>query len=123
MLKLDDRTLPTGYRASTQPFQIKRATRGKSLHFSFGASIHRVIGLDIADPVFEPESVEMRPQWRPRVSLLIEELQKNPAILRLSYLADVEDPKLVKQRVKAIDAHDFRCLAGSGLLLSAGDRA
>ena len=41
----------------------------------------------------------MRPQWRPRVGLLIEELQKGPALLRLSYLADTEDPKLVERRI------------------------
>jgi uncharacterized repeat protein (TIGR01451 family) len=102
MLKLDDRTLPSGYRPSTNAFQIKRATRGKALHFSFGASINRVIGLDIADAVFMPDSTEMRPQWRPRVNLLLEELQKGPAVLRLSYLADVEDPKLVERRVDAM---------------------
>jgi uncharacterized repeat protein (TIGR01451 family) len=104
MLKLDDRTLPSGYRGSTSDFQVKRATRGKALHFSFGASIHRVIGLDIADPVFRPDSIEMRPQWRSRVELLVEELQKAPSVLRLSYLADVEDPSLVERRVKAITA-------------------
>ena len=93
MLKLDNRSLPTGYRGSTDAFQIQRATRGKALHFSFGASIHKVIGLDIADAVFVPDSTEMRPQWRPRVNLLLEELQKGPAVLRLSYLADVEDPQ------------------------------
>jgi uncharacterized repeat protein (TIGR01451 family) len=102
MLKLDDRTLPTGYRSSTEVFQIKRATRGKALHFKFGASLHRVIGLDVAGPVFEPGSTDLRPQWRPRLGLLMEELQKSPAILRLSYLADVEDPKLVERRIKAI---------------------
>jgi uncharacterized repeat protein (TIGR01451 family) len=102
MLKLDDRTLPTGYRGSTDAFQIKRATRGKALHFSFGASIHRVIGLEVADGVFASDSTEMRPQWTPRVNLLLEELQKGPAVLRLSYLADVEDPKLVERRVDAM---------------------
>ena len=113
MLKLDDRTLPSGFRTSTRPFQIKRATRGKALHFSFGASIFRVVGLDIADPVFQPDSTEMRPQWRPRVELLVDELVRAPAILRLSYLADVEDPKLVERRVKTLrnlilDAWDER---------------
>ncbi|MEM8768004.1 MAG: hypothetical protein AAGE43_11195, partial [Pseudomonadota bacterium] len=113
MLKLDDRTLPSGFRTSTRPFQIKRATRGKALHFSFGASIYRVVGLDVADPVFQPDSTEMRPQWRPRVELLVDELEKAPAILRLSYLADVEDPKLVERRVKRLrrmirDAWDSR---------------
>jgi uncharacterized repeat protein (TIGR01451 family)/fimbrial isopeptide formation D2 family protein len=102
MLKLDDRSLPSGYRSSTDQFQIQRATRGKALHFAFGASIHRVVGLDIADAVFAPDSTDMRAQWRPRVNLLVEELQKGPAILRLSYLADVEDPKLVESRISAM---------------------
>ncbi len=102
MLKLDDRTLPSGFRASTRSFQVKRATRGKALHFSFGASIYRVVGLDIADPVFVPGGTELRPQWQPRVELLMDELEKAPAVLRLSYLADVEDARLVNKRVKAL---------------------
>jgi len=99
VLKLDDRTLPSGYRASTRPVQVQRATRGKALRMNFGASIHRVVGLDIADAAFEPESVELREQWRPRINLLLEELQKAPAVLRLSYLADVEDESLVEKRL------------------------
>ena len=97
-----DRTLPSGFRPSTDRFQIKRATRGKALNFSFGASIFRVVGLDVADAVFVPDTTEMRPQWRPRLGLLMEELKKAPSVLRLSYLADVEDPKLVDRRVKAM---------------------
>ena len=102
MLKLDDRTLPSGFRASTDAVQIKRATRGKALRFNFGASIHRVVGLEIADGVFEPESTEIRPQWWDRFDLLLEELQKGPSMLRLTYLADLEDPKLVDKRVKLV---------------------
>jgi uncharacterized repeat protein (TIGR01451 family)/fimbrial isopeptide formation D2 family protein len=104
VLKIDDRTLPSGYRASTREVQIKRATRGKALNFDFGASIHRVVAMDLADPVFEPGSTELRAMWQPRLGLLVEELQKSPAVLRLSYLADVEDPNLVDRRVKRIKA-------------------
>jgi uncharacterized repeat protein (TIGR01451 family) len=102
VLKLDDRTLPSGFRASTRPVQIQRATRGKALRINFGASIHRVIGLDIADAVFEPGTVDMRNQWRPRINLLLQELQKGPAVLRLSYLADVEDESLVQRRLDTL---------------------
>jgi uncharacterized repeat protein (TIGR01451 family) len=102
VLKLDDRTLPSGYRASTNAVQVKRATRGKALEFSFGASIHRVVGLDLADPVFEPSTAEMRDLWRPRLDLLLGELRKGPAVLRLSYLADLEDPRLVEQRLEVV---------------------
>jgi large repetitive protein len=102
VLKLDDRTLPSGYRSSTESLQIHRATRGKALEFSFGASIHRVIGLDLADPVFEPGQIEIRDIWKPRIELLLKELRTAPAVLRLSYLADLEDPQLVDARLKAL---------------------
>jgi uncharacterized repeat protein (TIGR01451 family)/fimbrial isopeptide formation D2 family protein len=102
VLKLDDRTLPSGFRASTRPVQVQRATRGKALRINFGASIHRVVGLDIADAVFEPNDVVMRQQWVSRIDLLIDELKKAPAILRLSYVADVEPEALVEQRLKSL---------------------
>jgi large repetitive protein len=102
ILKLDDRTLPSGYRASSDQIRVQRATRGKALRFNFGASIHRVIGLDIADAVFEPGTTEMRAQWKPRIGLLLEELQKSPAVLRMSYLADIEDAGLVERRMEAV---------------------
>jgi uncharacterized repeat protein (TIGR01451 family) len=102
VLKLDDRTLPSGFRVSTAPVQVKRATRGKALRMNFGASIHRVISLDVADPVFEPGTVEVRGQWRHRFELLIDELMQAPAILRLSYIADIEDEALVERRVEAL---------------------
>jgi uncharacterized repeat protein (TIGR01451 family) len=102
VVKLDDRTLPSGFRLSGDQVQIKRATRGKALRFNFGASIHRVVGFELADAVFEPGSTEIRIQWRPRISLLLEELQKAPAVLRLTYLADVEDAELVERRIEAV---------------------
>jgi uncharacterized repeat protein (TIGR01451 family) len=101
-LKLDDRTLPSGFRMSTDQVQVKRATRGKALKFNFGASIYRVVGIDLADPVFEPGTTTMRVQWKPRVDMLLEELRKAPAVLRLSYMADLEDPALVDKRMEAL---------------------
>ncbi len=102
VIKLDDRTLPSGFRSSTRPAQIQRATRGKALRMNFGASIYRVVGLDIADAVFEPDSVEMRHQWRPRVDLLLRELQRAPSVLRLAYVADVEAESLVNRRLNVL---------------------
>jgi hypothetical protein len=100
VLKLDDRTLPSGFRMSTDQVQIKRATRGKALKFDFGASIHRVVAIDLSDAAFEPGKTEIRVQWRPRVNLLREELRKAPSVLRLSYVADTEDEALVERRLE-----------------------
>jgi len=102
VLKLDDRTLPSGFRASTRPVQVQRATRGKSLRVNFGASIHRVVGLDMADAVFEPGTTEMRDLWKSRIDLLLLELQKGPAVLRLAYVADVEPEALVQRRLDVL---------------------
>jgi uncharacterized repeat protein (TIGR01451 family) len=101
VLKLDDRTLPSGFRMTTNPVQIMRATSGKALQVDFGASIHRVVAIDLQDAAFEPGMTEIRPLWKPRTNLLLEELRKAPAVLRLSYLADTEDAGLVKRRVEA----------------------
>src|SRR3989442_741356 len=101
VLKLDDRTLPGGFRMSTDEVQVKHATRGKALKFDFGASIHRVVAIDLSDAAFEPGKTEIRVQWKPRLNVLVEELRKAPAVLRLSYVADTEDAALVKQSVEA----------------------
>jgi len=102
VLKLDDRTLPSGYRMTTNQIQIQRATRGKGLQLNFGASVYRVVGIDLSDAVFEPGTTEIRIQWRPRLNTLLEELRKAPSVLRLSYIADTEDAALVDRRMEAI---------------------
>ncbi|MGH8316024.1 MAG: isopeptide-forming domain-containing fimbrial protein, partial [Steroidobacterales bacterium] len=102
ILKLDDRTLPSGYRLSTEPVRVQRATRGKALRINFCASIYRVVSLDLADAVFEPGTSDMRSQWRPRIQALLEELRKSPAVLRLSYVAEVEDERLVERRLNSV---------------------
>ncbi|HKQ97473.1 MAG TPA: hypothetical protein VJV75_06340, partial [Candidatus Polarisedimenticolia bacterium] len=102
VLKLDDRTLPSGFRMSTDQLVIRRATRGKALKIDFGASIHRTVAIDLSDAAFEPGSTDLRVQWRPRIDLLLQELRKGPAVLRLSYVADTEDKSLVERRLKAI---------------------
>jgi hypothetical protein len=102
ILKLDERSLPGGYRLTTENPRVQRATRGKMLRFNYGATIHRVVRIDIADGVFEPNTTELRLQWTPKIAQLIEELNKAPSVLRLSYLADVEREGLVRKRLKAL---------------------
>jgi len=101
ILKLDERSLPTGYRLTTENPRVQRATRGKMIRFNFGATIHRVVRIDIADGVFEPNTIDMRMQWIPKIARLLEELKKAPSVLRLSYLGDVEREGLVQKRLEA----------------------
>jgi uncharacterized repeat protein (TIGR01451 family) len=103
IMKLDDRSLPSGYRVISENPRVERATRGKMLKFNFAASLHRVVRLDLADGVFEKGSTTLRPQWRSRIDLLITELQKDPSILRLSYLGENEKESMVDDRLDAIE--------------------
>jgi hypothetical protein len=59
----------------TENPRVQRATRGKMIRFNFGATIHRVVRIDIADGVFEPDTTELRIQWRPKIDQLLEELK------------------------------------------------
>ncbi len=102
IVKLDERSLPSGYRLTTENPRVQRVTRGKIAKFNFGAAIHRVVRLDMADAVFEPGSSEMRPQWKPRLDLLIEQLKVSASVLRLSYLAENEDDGLVEDRLEVV---------------------
>ncbi|WP_237066513.1 isopeptide-forming domain-containing fimbrial protein [Microbulbifer guangxiensis] len=104
VLKLDDRSLPSGYRLTSENPRVVRATRGKMIKVNFGSSLHRVVRLDMAEGVFEPERTEMRPQWHSRTELLLEKLQEAPSVLRLSYLAENEDPDLVERRLQVMKA-------------------
>jgi uncharacterized repeat protein (TIGR01451 family)/fimbrial isopeptide formation D2 family protein len=102
ILKLDERALPSGFRLTTENPRVQRATRGKMIRFNFGATIHHVVQIDVADGAFEPNTSEIRMQWKPKIGQLIEELKKGPSVMRLSYLADVESRSLVRERVGAL---------------------
>ena len=57
-LKLDDRTLPSGYRMSTRTVQVKRATRGKALSIA-------TLSTNLAANVVSPANaiVNLAPRW------------------------------------------------------------
>ncbi|MGA0606548.1 SdrD B-like domain-containing protein [Phenylobacterium sp. VNQ135] len=97
ILKLDERTLPTGYRMVTGNPETVRLTRGKFAKLNFGASLHRVVRLDVASIAFEGEQVA--DAFRPKVGALVQTLAERPAVLRVAYHAQDEDADLVKRRV------------------------
>lgn len=102
ILKVDERSLPSGYRLTTENPRVQRVTRGKMSRFNFGATIHRVVRIDIADGVFEPGTSTLRMQWTSKINQLIDALKAAPSVLRLSYLADLEREGLVQDRLDAL---------------------
>ena len=112
VLKLDDRTLPSGFRTSTSSLQVKRATPGKALEFSFGASIHRVIGLDMSDRPHYHEAIRTRDFV---VSdYVVGRATRTPAIIAV-YPAQAINPEINAVVVASVVAGVAACGRPSGL--------
>ncbi len=101
-LKLDPRSLPSGYRLTTENPRVVRLTAGKVSEFSFGASVGRVVRLDLMEEAFERGTVELRPEWRAELGPLIQILDQEPSILRLVYYGADSGNRLVSRRLKAV---------------------
>ena len=102
MKHVSRRERPLGSVLTTENPRVQRATRGKMIRLNFGATIHRVVRIDISDSVFEPDSCDLRLQWKSKINQLLKELKKAPSVLRLSYLGDIEPKGLVNKRLKAL---------------------
>ena len=103
VLKLDERSLPSGYRITTDNPLVERLTRGKLVKMNFGATIHRVVRLDITEAAFEAGKADLKPEFATRLDEVISALRDSPSILRVGYLVGADTAKaLIDGRVKAV---------------------
>lgn len=105
VLKLDERTLPSGYRVTTENPAAERATRGKALKIDFGATVHRVVRLDLRSDAFEAGTQVLLGAHRDVLARALVVLPERPSVLRLSYRpAPGEAAALGEARIAAIKA-------------------
>ena len=104
ILKLDTRTLPTGYRLTTENPRVMRLTAGKMTEFNFGASIGRVVRLDLQDAAFEPGRTDLRPEWERGIDEVIAVLTQEQSVLRLTYIEAGGDAELAQDRLDSLAA-------------------
>jgi hypothetical protein len=102
ILKLDTRTLPTGYKVTTDNPRTIRLTKGKVAKLNFGAAITRIVRLDLKNDAFVKSGTELAPQWAQGIEALVDELKKGESVLRLRYLGAGKDVALAKKRVAAV---------------------
>jgi len=102
LMKLDERTLPTGYRVTTENPRAVRMTRGKMTKLNFGASIHRVVRIDMMDDAFAPDEVDLKPEWLQQLRALPEHLKSGPSVVRFAYQAGSEGNDLARKRLKHV---------------------
>jgi uncharacterized repeat protein (TIGR01451 family) len=104
MLKLDTRTLPTGYRMTTENPRVVRLTAGKATKLNFGAAIAKVVRIDLKDRAFEPGSSQPTAALLSGIGTLLDQLREEPSVLRLSYYTSGADKRLASARLKAVEA-------------------
>ena len=102
IMKLDPRTLPAGYRISTENPRAVRLTPGKTTKLNFGASPSRIVRLDLASAAFEANGTSLNAEWGTGIDQLIGILDKDHAVLRLVYDKGAEDKTLADERMRAV---------------------
>lgn len=105
IMKLDQRSLPSGYRVTTENPRVVRLTAGKVTNVLFGTTIGRVVRLDVSDAAFAPDGVELQEAWQVQVSQLISLLEGEPSILRLVYQNSDASGRLAARRMRALRRH------------------
>ena len=72
IVKLDERTLPSGYRLTTDNPDTVRLTAGKVSKLNFGATIHHVVRIELSDAAFEGNA--LRAETAQRIDALVAKL-------------------------------------------------
>jgi len=105
VLKLDERTLPSGYRTTSENPAAERATRGKVLKINFGATVHRVVRLALQGAAFEDGGAALRAGFVPELDRTVSVLAEKTSVLRLAYRAAPGEPaSLGRQLTDAVKA-------------------
>ncbi|WP_081784692.1 DUF11 domain-containing protein [Nitratireductor aquibiodomus] len=102
IMKLDSRSLPSGYRLTTENPRVVRLTAGKASEFLFGASIGRVVRLDLTDAAFVEGTQELLPEWEERIMKMIVLLDQEPSVLRLVYSGSEGSKRSAQKRLREI---------------------
>ena len=104
MLKLDTRTLPPGFRVTTENPRVVRLTAGKFAKINFGARQGQIVDIDVTAQAFTGTTTTPGAGLTRAVDSLIERVGNNDPLLRLTYaLSATETPALARARLQAIE--------------------
>jgi len=114
-LKLDTRTLPSGYRVTTENPRNVRLTAGKIAKMNFGASLSQVVRIDLNNDAFIPGASQPNLQLSGAIDGLLGQIATTPSVLRLTYvLNDAEQVQSGRARLKALEQLIQKKWRGSG---------
>jgi uncharacterized repeat protein (TIGR01451 family) len=105
ILKLDTRSLPTGYRVTTENPRVERLTAGKFVKMNFGATVANVVNIDVTAAAYAYAEIAPSKALLRALDDVLTQVKDTPSTLRLTYLRqEHETAKTGQDRLNAIDA-------------------
>jgi uncharacterized repeat protein (TIGR01451 family) len=102
VMKLDERSLPSGFRLTTENPRDVRVTRGKLTKLNFGATIHRVVRVELASAAFTAGGTDLLADWKAQIDALPGKLADRPSVVRIAYARGEDTPDLANRRAEAV---------------------
>jgi uncharacterized repeat protein (TIGR01451 family) len=103
VLKLDERTLPSGYSLTTANPEAIRLTAGKMSRINFGASIGRLVNIALSDAAFVAGSPEPVEELSAGIEQLVQALASERSVVRLTYRLGDGDQSLATERLRRLE--------------------
>ena len=104
ILKIDPRSLPLGYKITSENPRVVRLTRGKMTEINFGVARVHDVKVDLEPVAFDPNSADLTERWSLGIDRLVEILRKRRSDLTLVYHRGGESDDLAHARVAAVAA-------------------
>jgi hypothetical protein len=112
ILKLDTRSLPSGYRVTTENPRVMRLTPGMMTELNFGAAIGKVVRVDLDASAFgvtQDGKVALSAPLQAGIAQLLPQIANDSVNLRLTFHvagnADADDVKSARQMLRAAEKH------------------
>lgn len=112
ILKLDTRSLPSGFRVTTENPRVVRLTPGKMTEVNFGAAISRVVRIDLNASAFESDGAgkaRLTGALEHGITQLLPRIAGEPVSLRLAYhlpnTADSTEKREARALMDLVETH------------------
>jgi len=100
IVKVDERTLPSGYRLTTDNPETVRLTSGKVSKLNFGATIHHVVRVEVNGSAFQGNA--LRAEVLGRIDALVSSMRDKAFVVRLAYQAEGESDAAIGIRMQVL---------------------
>lgn len=97
-LKLDTRSLPSGFRVTTENPRTMRVTPGIFTEMNFGAATGREIDIDLTAAAFTPRG-EASEALTEGLAQLLRQAADTPSVVRINYYRDGESAQIARERL------------------------